>query len=1237
MRTERLLLPALAVAAITSAAAGEARADSITFEILQADCGTSRFELVVNGTVIDTVDGVYGCNCNASPQTHTYNDAATLALLNGTCEVLAINEVAGSYSALAQVRATIDRAGTLTNSCLFDGRPNSGGDCTPRDLCSGLSYTFNAGHADNAGDGDNDGIAGGGVGPGCGAVSDNCLTVANPGQQNADGDAAGDACDNCPAVVNDDQANLDGDAEGDACDADPDGDGVIAGDCGPMNGGTYPGANELCGDGQDNDCDGQVDEAGCLNPFPEDVNAAIDDGLDYFRNNNSFGGTCGRAAGLAGLALLEKRESADFGAPIVGYNGSTVDDKTRLRASAQYVIDTLTNEAFYAYSYGASLMFLSLYARTGGPDVGTVRTLHQAMERLTDLTTSSACNGGNDDGFWGYSGCGGDSSTTQFAAGGLSAARGYFLSVGDNARVAAIDAVLDRTAATYSRLQAQSADSRPGRGFGYQTAGYAPSYQQTASALFVQLLAGSTLADSGPADAMRWMIERYNYTTIAAHQNSWGTSYYYYLFHSSKAYGLIEETQQAPAADGAHPDVLGTLAPNAPRQAHRNPLVDPRPAARGAGASGYYANEQPRWYYDYAYMLMTQQQADGRFASPGGGWESCSEQAYAILVLQRSIAGACVDSDGDGVCSSDDNCPNTPNANQADRDGDHVGDVCDNCVATPNHDQANGDADALGNACDNCDAVANADQIDADVDGVGDVCDNCPDHENPDQTDAQGDGIGDACQCQVLGCEPLANGCLDNVCNEQSGQCEPQFNTAPCNDGNACTQTDTCNAGACVGANPVVCTASDQCHDAGTCDPGTGTCSNPAKADGTACSDGNACTQTDACSAGACVGANPVVCTASDQCHDAGTCDPGTGTCSNPAKADGTACSDGDACTQTDACNAGACVGANPVVCTASDQCHDAGTCDPGTGTCSNPAKADGTTCNDGNLCTQTDTCSAGACVGDNPVFCTALDQCHDAGTCDPGTGACSNPAKADGTACNDGTACTRSDTCQAGACTGADPVVCAALDQCHDVGTCDAATGACSNPEKPDGTTCDDGDLCSVDDACQAGACRAQPKDCGDGDDCTTDRCDPANGACVHTDQCPNCDDAAASIPQIWPPNHKYVQQTVLGVTDPQQQEVEITIDSIFQDEPTNTQGDGNTCVDATGVGQPQPFSVRAERSGTKKVSGDGRVYHVSFTATDEDGYTCEGEVEICVPHDQGKGASCVDQGALYDSTVCQ
>jgi hypothetical protein len=58
----------------------------------------------------------------------------------------------------------------------------------------------------------------------------------------------------------------------------------------------------------------------------------------------------------------------------------------------------------------------------------------------------------------------------------------------------------------------------------------------------------------------------------------------------------------------------------------------------------------------------------------------------------------------------------------------------------------------------------------------------------------------------------------------------------------------------------------------------------------------------------------------------------------------------------------------------------------------------------------------------------------------------------------------------------------------------------------------------------------------------------------------------------------------------------------------------------------------LRPERSGL----GDGRVYHVSVTATDPDGLSCSGVVTTCVPHDQSLGAMCVDQGPLYNSLVC-
>ena len=167
-------------------------------------------------------------------------------------------------------------------------------------------------------------------------------------------------------------------------------------------------------------------------------------------------------------------------------------------------------------------------------------------------------------------------------------------------------------------------------------------------------------------------------------------------------------------------------------------------------------------------------------------------------------------------------------------------------------------------------------------------------------------------------------------------------------------------------------------------------------------------------------------------------------------------------------------------------------TCAP-QGPCS--GKPDGTACNDGNACTQTDVCIAGACVGGNPKECTASDQCHTAGTCDPATGQCSNPTKTDGTACDDGDACTQADTCQAGVCVGSNPVVC--NDQCRTGATCDPATGQCSGGTPvADGTACDDGDPCTTGDVCQSGTCTAgtvTPEACVDHFKCyTTSRVSP-------------------------------------------------------------------------------------------------------------------------------------------------
>jgi hypothetical protein len=127
-----------------------------------------------------------------------------------------------------------------------------------------------------------------------------------------------------------------------------------------------------------------------------------------------------------------------------------------------------------------------------------------------------------------------------------------------------------------------------------------------------------------------------------------------------------------------------------------------------------------------------------------------------------------------------------------------------------------------------------------------------------------------------------------------------------------------------------------------------------------------------------------------------------------------------------------------------------------------------------------------------------------------------------------------------------------------------------------------------------------------------------------------PDCSRAVADPSQLWPPNHKFVDVTIAGVVDPDGDPVTITVTGVTQDEAIDSEDGANPCPDASGVGT-STARIRAERSG----SGDGRVYHVAFVADDGRGGQCTGAVAVCVPHDQRSRRSCVDQGALFDSTV--
>jgi cysteine-rich repeat protein len=78
--------------------------------------------------------------------------------------------------------------------------------------------------------------------------------------------------------------------------------------------------------------------------------------------------------------------------------------------------------------------------------------------------------------------------------------------------------------------------------------------------------------------------------------------------------------------------------------------------------------------------------------------------------------------------------------------------------------------------------------------------------------------------------------------------------------------------------------------------------------------------------------------------------------------------------------------------------------------------------------------------------------------------------------------------------------------DQCN-------GNGVCTHPNKPNGTTCEEGNLCTADDECVEGTCNpGQPLVCNDNDMCTNDECVPSIGCLfevgIESPECGSCED---------------------------------------------------------------------------------------------------------------------------------
>lgn len=293
-------------------------------------------------------------------------------------------------------------------------------------------------------------------------------------------------------------------------------------------------------------------------------------------------------------------------------------------------------------------------------------------------------------------------------------------------------------------------------------------------------------------------------------------------------------------------------------------------------------------------------------------------------------------------------------------------------------------------------------------------------------------------------CPANPNPCVQVACINGMCATQPANDFGACDDGNFCTDNDTCQGGVCQGGTAKNCPSNDACH-VGVCDQQLGACKNIPGNDGAQCDDMNACTYAGVCQAGACTAGAPVDCTVFDGQCTVGICVPGMG-CQPQAKNEGADCDDG----QGDPCSSGKCMA----------------------GTCTSIGKPDGTACDDNFFCTINDHCQGGMCSGDPNPCVPPADPCK-TGVCQEATQSCIITPGNNGASCEDGNPCTAGETCSNGSCIGGLPA--------------------------NNGIVCDDGNGCTGGTTCTNGVCgnaQSQILVCQSGDNCCPAGCNLVNDA---------------------------------------------------------------------------------------------------------------------------------------------
>ena len=191
-------------------------------------------------------------------------------------------------------------------------------------------------------------------------------------------------------------------------------------------------------------------------------------------------------------------------------------------------------------------------------------------------------------------------------------------------------------------------------------------------------------------------------------------------------------------------------------------------------------------------------------------------------------------------------------------------------------------------------------------------------------------------------------------------------------------------------------------------------------------------------------------------------CETVSQTCQMRDRKDYSFCDDGLPCTSDTVCVQGECTGGTELACDDLNPCTE-DSCDPDTGDCVFRAR-DGEDCDDGDPCTLDDTCDGAICRGTTSETC----GCDTDDDCTP---------------LDDGDLCTGVLVCVEGFCRldSASVVVCPPGPSDCQAYTCQPDTGECVLGNETDGSTCEDGNPCTMNDTCDSGECLSGNNVCPD------------------------------------------------------------------------------------------------------------------------------------------------------------